>query len=63
MIIEQLTNMKNSLNDNLGEGMDVPETLAKVIRRYEKLCEDVCAAAAIDGNDRVADIVEEELEE
>lgn len=42
---------------------DVVPILNQAIARYEKLLDDICAAAAIDGNERVTDLIEEEMEE
>lgn len=39
------------------------EVMDEVVKRYEKLLDDISAAAAIDGNERVLDLIEEEMEE
>lgn len=61
MIVENLQLARRQFERlEMHEAIQVIDAIQK---RYEKLCDDVCAAASIDGNDRVADIIEEELDE
>lgn len=56
MIVERLKVLKE-INPEV-EGI-----VDEIIQRYERLVDDVCAAASFHGHERINDIIEEELEE
>jgi hypothetical protein len=61
MILENLRYMREHFERH--EMQEALELVDKTTSRYEKLCDDICAASAIDGNERVVDLIEEEMEE
>jgi DNA-directed RNA polymerase beta' subunit len=61
MIIENLRMIQIEYGD--AETTELNDKVDAIIARYEKLIDDICAAAQMNSGERVMDIIEQELEE
>ena len=61
MIIENLRMIQVAFGS--AETPALNDTVDAIIERYEKVIDDITAAAQMDSGERIMDIIEEELEE